>query len=129
MSRLRFTKHELKNFLRNQVAILFNRIPESCIVVKHSPNTSGYDKGGYASWTDWWKENIKEPVAPTNNICPCCQRTIVKNVSNYFVVGHIYDAHSRKGYLCPVCHQCNVSMKKWKFLAPKELIRERPKNL
>lgn len=124
-----FTRSALQRFIRNQVLIELEAVPRDSIVAKHAEGTSEYNKGNYSSWTEWWDENIDEPLTPPNGICPCCQRIIKENKSNYFVVGHIYDAHTREGYVCPVCNQCNTGMKKWSFLVPRKLLHERPKNL
>lgn len=126
---MKFTESELHEFIRNQVLIELDTIPNNSIVAKHASGTSEFSKGKYSSWTEWWEDNIKEPLAPTSGICPCCQRKIIEDDSNSFVVGHIYDAHTRDGYVCPVCNQCNTGLKKWSFIVPKELLHERPKNL
>lgn len=127
MTWLHYTINELHRFILNQIKIKFNLIPDDCIIVKHSSNTADIDKGKYSSWTKWWEDTIKLPLEPPSNICPCCQRTIINNRHNYFVVGHIYDIRSSKKYVCPVCNQCNTGMKKWKFLVPKALVHSRPK--
>ena len=129
MSKIVFTEEELCRFINNQVLIGLNDIPEGSIVAKHSVGTSDIDKGKYSSWAQWWEDNIVTPLKPSDSICPCCQRKIIEDDSNYFVVGHIHDAHSNKGYVCPVCNQCNTAMKKWEFLVAKSMLHERPKNL
>ena len=124
-----YTQSAILRFIHDQVFILLNDIPDNCIVAKHAKGTSNINKGKYRSWTEYWKDNIKAPLAPPDNICPCCKRKIIESESNYFVVGHIYDVNTRKGYLCPVCNECNVKMKKWSFIVAKTFLQKRPKNL
>lgn len=129
MSEMNFKKYELAAFFEMQSQIKNGNIPKDSLCVIHSEGTANISKGKYSSWTEYWKDNIPDPIVPYENICPCCRRIIVENDSNYFVIGHVEDSLSHEKYLLPLCNECNVKMNEWKFLAKKDRLHPIPTDL
>lgn len=125
--KIKYKLSEFKRFITMRIKIILNFIPNNAIVVKHLPKSSKLSKGKYSSWSEYWRDEIKTPIQPSNNICPCCQRVIFENSSNYFIIGHIYDVKNKKNkYLHPVCNECNVGLKRSKFIVNKKDIKPMP---
>ena len=129
MPKMIIKETDLVEFVVMQVRITLKLIPKDSLCVIHSKGTANINKGKYSSWTEYWEDNIPDPIVPYNNICPCCRRTIVENNSNYFVVGHVEDSLTHEKYLLPLCNECNVKMKKWRFLAKKYRLHPVPTDL
>ena len=107
--------------------IALNLIPDGFVVVKHMRGSTNISKGKYKSWSDWWNQNIKTPIDYVDKICPCCQRKIINNQYNYFVIGHVI-LKKKPNTICllPVCNECNVKLKKYSFIAKKSWLKPMP---
>lgn len=127
MAIIKFDESSLIRFICMQVTIMFKAIPTSMVVCRHMKKSNEISKGKYSSWTQWWKDNIMMPIVPKNKKCPCCQRIIKEDKSNYFVIGYVKVKNNK--YLTPVCNDCNVKMKKWKFLVNRDRLVDLPTNL
>lgn len=124
-----FKEAEFNAFVKMQAQIKLGRLPKDLICVSHASGTTKIEKGKYSSWTEYWKDIIREPIIPPKNVCPCCKRVIKEDKSNYFVIGHVEDSSSHRQYLLPLCNDCNVKMKKWPFFARKNKLHPIPTDL
>ena len=129
MASIKFNESSLRRFILMQIKIMSNLVPSAMVVCGHMKGSDNLSKGKYSSWTQWWEENIIKPIVPSDKKCPCCQRLINEDKSNYFIIGHIVDIKNDTGYLCPICNECNVKMKKWRFLVNKNRLVELPTDL
>ena len=76
-------------------------------IVKHVKDSTPLDTlDGYSSPSEYWKNNYKEPISPSDRICTSCMK---KRKS--FVVGHVENAEKIKMWLYPVCDHCNKTYK------------------
>ena len=134
MALIKWDESSFYRFIAMQTKILLSKIvgksilPNECVIVRHMKDSSKLNKGRYHSWTEYWEDKYPDNVIPENNLCSCCQRIIKKTKSNYFVVGHVKTSNNEK-FLYPVCNDCNVKMKKWRFLADKNKLKPMPMNL
>ena len=127
MAKLRFTGKELYRFFRMHTKIVLNLIPNDFVVVKHMKGSTDLPKGEYKSWSDWWNRRVKTPIGYEDEICPCCQRHIIPNKHNYFIIAHVIPKNnSNKICLLPVCNECNVKLKSFPFLAKKSWLEPMP---
>lgn len=70
--------------------------------VIHMEGSSKYLPKHYNTWSDYWREEIKTPIIPSNKVCDCCCE-----VKDEFVVGHITRLDNNENFLYPICKECN----------------------
>lgn len=131
MALIKLPEESFFQFLVMQVKIYLSDlwgesiIPDGFLVVRHMKDSSKLKKGKYHTWTEYWEDTYSDAVEPENKKCTCCQRFIKKTKSNYFVVGHV-ETESGQNFIYPVCNECNVKLKNWRFLANKNKLRPLP---
>lgn len=128
MTSISLQKSEFVRLIKMQILIIFNCIPNGYSVVRHMKDSSKLSIGKYKSWSECYREEFNMNVGYEDNICPCCQREIIEDKHNYFIIGHVIPIESPdKICLLPVCNECNVKLKHYRFLAPESKLKEMPK--
>ena len=128
MASILLQKSALIRFIKKQIIIRLNCIPNGYTVVRHMKDSSKLSRGKYNSWSECYREEYNMKVGYEDNICPCCQRKIIEDKHNYFIIGHVIPIKSPdKICLLPVCNECNVKLKHYRFLAPESKLKEMPK--
>ena len=127
MAKLRFTAKELYRFFRIHTKIVLNLIPNDFVVVKHMKGSTDLPKGEYESWSDWWNDRVKRPIGYEDEICPCCQRHIIPDKHNYFIIAHVIPQNDPNTIsLLPVCNECNVKLKHYPFIVQESWLKPMP---
>lgn len=131
MGKIRFSEASFFRFYKMQLLISLSDflgkkvLPNGCTIVNHMRDSSKLEKGKYKTWTEYWEDKYDDSVKPENELCTCCQRFIKETKSNYFVVGHVVTSNNEK-FIYPICNECNVKMKNFRFFAAKNKLRPIP---
>ena len=89
--------------------------------------SSDLDKGRFASWSKYWKKEVGTTIGYEDKICPCCQRQIIPNQHNYFVIAHVIPQNDPNTIsLLPVCNECNVKLKHYPFIVQESWLEPMP---